>query len=74
MSAHGWRISVIDSLPLQKLLHTKRDAATLLSISLRTVDTLIAVKELKPIRIGRRVLISDEELRKFCKSSHPELN
>jgi excisionase family DNA binding protein len=60
-----------NSLPVRKLLYTKVDTAFQLSVSLRTVDTLISIKELKAVRIGRRVLISDEELRRFIRRNHP---
>jgi len=59
---------------VQKMLYSKQDAALALAISVRTVDNLIVSKQLKPVRIGSRVLISADELRKFCKTSHPELN
>jgi len=58
---------------VQPLLYTKRDAATLLSLSLRTVDNLIARKELRTVRIGRRVLIPVAELNQFIKRDHPIL-
>ena len=51
---------------VQPLLYTKRDAAKLLSLSLRTIDNLIWRKELKAKRIGRRVLIPAAELRRIA--------
>jgi excisionase family DNA binding protein len=57
-----------------RLLYSKKDAAMMLSVSLRTVDNLIITKNLKPIRVGSRVLIPAEELRLFCKRGSPELN
>jgi len=56
------------------LLHSKKAAAFLLSVSLRTIDTLIITKDLKTVRIGSRVLISADELKMFCKRGSPELN
>ena len=49
------------------LLHSKKQTAALLSISLRSIDNLIVRKELRPVRIGGRVLISIEELERFIK-------
>ena len=39
------------------LLVSKRDAAALLSLCLRSIDNLIAAKQLPCRRIGKRVLI-----------------
>jgi len=41
----------------EAILISKRDAAKALSISLRTLDNLIASKELTVRRVGRRCLI-----------------
>jgi len=49
------------------LLHSKIEAATMLNISLRTVDNLIAMKELPVRRIGRRVLIPRTALLSFIR-------
>lgn len=51
---------------VQPLLYTKRDAAALLSLSLRTIDNLIWRKDLKTKRIGRRVLIPATELKRLA--------
>jgi len=59
---------------MNRLLHSKKDAAFILSVSLRTINNLIVAKELPTVRIGSRVLISAEELRLFCKRGSPELN
>ncbi len=53
------------------LLHTKRDAAALLSVSLRTIDNLIARKQMKCVRIGRRVLVSTQEIGRVANSGIP---
>ena len=52
-----------------KLLHSKVEAAQMLNVSLRTVDNLIAFKELPVRRIRRRVLIPRSALLNFIKSS-----
>ena len=49
-----------------RILYSKREAATLLSVSLRTFENLIAAKRLPVCRIGRRVLISQEALATFA--------
>ena len=58
--------------PQAKLLVSREEAAQLLSISVRGVDYLIATKRLSTRRIGTRVLISIEDVRRFARSDHPE--
>jgi len=52
------------------LLVSKRDAAALLSLCVRTVDNLIATKELPTRRVGRRVLIPYTALVQFARRDH----
>jgi excisionase family DNA binding protein len=52
------------------LLHSKRRAAFLLGVSERTLHTLIARRELKVRRVGRRVLVPASELTKFIRKDH----
>jgi excisionase family DNA binding protein len=54
----------------QKLLVTKKEAAKMLSVSVRTIDTLVAQKQLTVRRIGRRVLIPLGALRAFVRKDH----
>jgi excisionase family DNA binding protein len=49
-----------------KLLFSKREAAQRLSISIRTLENLLATKELEARRIGRRVLIPATVLERFA--------
>jgi excisionase family DNA binding protein len=49
-----------------KLLFSKREAAQRLSISIRTLENLLATKELEARRIGRRVLIPATVLESFA--------
>ncbi len=49
-----------------RILYSKREAANLLSISLRTLETLITQEYLSVCRIGRRVLLSSETLSAFA--------
>ena len=88
MNAADWRICVIDTMGIStnttpttslpsKLLYDRKEAAWLLSLCPRTIDNLIASKQLKCIRIGNRVRLTVDELQKFIKRSHPtgaELN
>lgn len=53
-----------------KFLLSRREAAQSLSISLRTLDYLIADGKLTVRRIGRRVLIEPGELERFSQRSH----
>jgi excisionase family DNA binding protein len=52
-----------------KILYSKREAAYLLSISLRTLETLITEGHILVCRIGRRVLISSRALSDFSTST-----
>ena len=58
---------------LQPLLHTKKDAAKLLSLSLRTIDNLVLRKKLKPTRVGNRVLFQRKELERFASVGHYDM-
>lgn len=53
-----------------KLQFSRKEAARLLSISLRTVDRLIAAKKMPVCRIGSRVLIAHDVLKQFIKRDH----
>ena len=54
----------------EKLAVGRFEAARLLSISLRTLDSLLARGEIKARRCGRRVLFPVEELQRFLKHDH----
>jgi excisionase family DNA binding protein len=54
---------------VKKILLSKRDAA--LSLSVRTIENLIARKELIARRVGRRCLIPAASLEAFAKRDHP---
>ena len=49
---------------------SKRDAAAMLSLCVRTIDNLIATKELPCRRVGKRVLIPYSALLAFCRHDH----
>jgi excisionase family DNA binding protein len=54
-----------------KLAVSRFEAARLLSISLRTLDSLLARGELRGRRVGRRVVFPVEELQRFLRKDHP---
>jgi excisionase family DNA binding protein len=62
----------VEMSPKNKLLVSRGEVAHLLSISERSVDYLVATKRLSARRIGTRVLIPMEEVRRFSRSDHPE--
>ena len=51
---------------MQALLVDKKNAAKLLSICVRTLDSLTACGELSPVRIGRGVRFRISDLERFC--------
>lgn len=53
-----------------KLQYTRKEAAFLGSVSLRSLDRMIATKQLNVKRIGRRVLIARDALMRFMRSDH----
>jgi excisionase family DNA binding protein len=52
------------------LLFSLKDSARILSISPRTLQTLIATKQIPVRRIGRRVLIHRKDLEAFARRDH----
>jgi hypothetical protein len=56
-----------------KLLYSRKDAAFVLSISVRSLDYLVAQKRLAFRKIGKRILFAHNELVKFAKADHLEL-
>jgi excisionase family DNA binding protein len=59
--------AVRESTNWPKLLFSQREGAHSLSVSLRTVQNLIATKQLPVRRIGRRVLIHRKDLEAFAR-------
>jgi excisionase family DNA binding protein len=57
----------------EKVLYTKREAAQLLSISLRSLDYLIFSQQLPARRIGRRVLVHRDSIERFAKRDHASI-
>ena len=54
-----------------RLLYDRKSAAQLLSISVRSLDYLIANKVVATRRIGSRVLIAFTELKRVAKQDRP---
>jgi excisionase family DNA binding protein len=54
-----------------KVQYSREEAAEVIGISLRTLDRLIADKELPVRRIGRRVFINRDILYQWLKRDHP---
>jgi excisionase family DNA binding protein len=54
----------------EMILVSKREAARALSISVRTLDNLIAAREIAVRRVGRRCLISRRTLEEFARRDH----
>ena len=55
---------------IEKLLYDRKSAAYVLSVSLRALDYLIANKQIKIRRIGGKVLIHANELKRFAAADH----
>ena len=56
---------------MDKILVSKKEAAAALGVSLRTVENLIASKQLDARRIGRRRLIPRASLEKLARRDVP---
>ena len=55
-----------------RLLYDRKEAARQLSISIRSLDYLIAQKKLGTRRLGKKVLIPHAELVRFASANHYE--
>lgn len=55
-----------------RLLISKKEAALSLGISLRSLEHLIARKELPSRKIGRRVLVPVRACEQFARKDHPQ--
>ena len=62
--------SVLEREP-QALALSKLEAARMLGVSVRTVDRLIALKQLPVRRLGRRVVIPRNSLQCLLRADHP---
>jgi excisionase family DNA binding protein len=55
---------------LTPILVSKKTAATMLSLCVRTIDHLIATKQLPSRRVGKRVLVPHAALVAFARRDH----
>jgi hypothetical protein len=55
---------------MTKILYSRKESAFALSISIRSLDLVIAAGELKVRRIGRKVLIPVAELERYARKDH----
>ncbi len=55
-----------------RMLYSRIEAARQLSISVRSLDYLIAGKQLETRRIGKKVLIPHGSLTRFAQANHYE--
>lgn len=56
--------------PASRMLYSRTEAARQLSISVRSLDYLIAGKQLDTRRIGKKVLITHASLVRFSQGNH----
>lgn len=55
-----------------RLLYDRKTAARLLSISIRSLDYLLAQRTFDTRRIGKKVLITHDSLIRFSRANHYE--
>ena len=60
------------SIPVEKFLYNRREAALSLGVSIRSVDYIIARRDLETRRVGKKVLVTRESLRRFAGANHPK--
>ncbi len=60
----------MENTPRQPLLVSKKEAASALGLSLRTIDAMIALKELASITVGKRRLIRFASVVAFTRVDH----
>ena len=57
---------------VEKLLYSRRDAARALSLSVRSIDYLIYTGRLPTRRVGGKILVPANDVRRFARTDHPE--
>jgi excisionase family DNA binding protein len=63
-------MAAADDREISKLLYSRKDAAFALSISIRSLDYLVAAKQLKFRKVGRKILIPASELSRYARADH----
>jgi len=56
---------------MERLAVGRVEAAQMLGVSVRTLDSMLSRKELRGRRIGRRIVFAVEDLKKFLNEDHP---
>jgi hypothetical protein len=54
---------------MQRILHSKPEAAMLMCISLRKLDYMISLGELKTVRLGKRRMVPRAEIERIAKGA-----
>lgn len=54
----------------ERLLYPRKDAAFQLGVSVRTLDYMVAAKQLETRRVGKKVLVTRGSLVKFASANH----
>ena len=54
----------------EPILLSRKDAAQLISLSVRTLDYLVSSGELKPLRVGKKLLFRRAALEAFARRDH----
>ena len=62
-----------DRPPLTKLLYDRKAAAYVLSVSVRSLDYLVANKKLNTVKLGSKVMFGHGELVRFSRANHSDL-
>jgi hypothetical protein len=65
-----YEMGTAETVPVERLLYSRKAAAHALSISIRSLDYLLSERKFRTRRIGRKVLIPRAELVKFAQSDH----
>jgi excisionase family DNA binding protein len=63
-------MAAADTSSPQKFLYTRHETAKAIGVSLRSVDHLLANKQLAFRRVGKKVLIPTAELARFARADH----
>jgi hypothetical protein len=56
--------------PKERYLFGRKRTAAVLDISLRTLDNLVRIGQLCPIRIGKRIMFTRSAIERFIKTDH----
>jgi excisionase family DNA binding protein len=61
-----WAMPKERFIPFEKFFYSRKEAASALAISVRTIDYLISDQKLRTRRIGRRVVIPAEDVKRLA--------